>query len=723
MAFLNPAFLSALALAGIPLIIHLIRRRKLVVIHWAAMEFLRQSQKKQKRRLRIEELILLTLRMLIVALAVLAFARPVLRALGIPLLSNNTRVYAVIVLDNSYSMEYAGTDGKTSFERAQLAADDIVTHVLKQGDAVSVVLLSDKPEALVGAPSYDLKLVRQRILAAKVADRATDYLAGAQAVSRLLNASKNPVKEVYWLSDDQEAAWTESHKDSARVIWGALGKDARLTWTSVGPGTSDRENLAIQTPIVGRELVTPHLPTRIETRVVNSGSRPRNDVAVNLLIDGKPAGATRTSVPANGSAMVQFMPLFNTAGAHVGRIELADAKHADGLVRDNSASFVVRCRDRIRILLQDTHPMADSTRSESLYLLTAMAPNDAAASLSPKLHNGQSFGSLNLHDYDAIVITGVSGLSPNDRAVLSEFVRSGGGVLLLPGAETDPRRVSADLETSGLLPARIGARRTLPDENSITLHPDTIPANHAALGIFRDTSVMNLASPRFTAYYPLEPIADETNANATRVILRFSNGDPAFVEREVGLGKVIIGASPMGGAWNQLSLKPVFVPLVYQLLSYLGEGATSHRNLKQESPFFVSLLLTDANKPVRVTTPDNKTVSQNSVVGSQGVTFTYSSTGQAGVYRLSVVGSNRTDSFAVGLPTGESNLTYTDPGPAAEAAGFPSGRLVVAHTPSQMLASINRARYGAEVWRPLIWLIVPLLFLESLLAQVWGRRG
>src|SRR5579862_2276260 len=119
MSFLNPVFLGALALVGIPLLIHLIRRRKLKVVHWAAMEFLLQSQRKQKRRLRIEELILLALRMLIVALAALAFARPVLRALGVPLLGQNARVYAVIVLDNSFSMDQRGPDNRTSWQRAQ----------------------------------------------------------------------------------------------------------------------------------------------------------------------------------------------------------------------------------------------------------------------------------------------------------------------------------------------------------------------------------------------------------------------------------------------------------------------------------------------------------------------------------------------------------------------------------------------------------------------------
>src|SRR5260221_7515553 len=171
MSFLTPYFLYGIGLIGIPLLIHLIRRRKLKVIRWAAMDFLRQSQRKQKRRLRIEELILLALRMLIVALAALAFARPVLRALGVALLDQNASVYAVIVLDNSFSMDAQDSSGKRSFVRAQEAANSLLTNILKNGDAVSLVLLSDKPNDVVKVPSYDRSLVKQRVLAAQVSDR------------------------------------------------------------------------------------------------------------------------------------------------------------------------------------------------------------------------------------------------------------------------------------------------------------------------------------------------------------------------------------------------------------------------------------------------------------------------------------------------------------------------------------------------------------------------
>jgi hypothetical protein len=204
---------------------------------------------------------------------------------------------------------------------------------------------------------------------------------------------------------------------------------------------------------------------------------------------------------------------------------------------------------------------------------------------------------------------------------------------------------------------------------------------------------------------------------------RYSNGDPALVERRVGLGRVIISASSAGGVWNQMPLKPSYVPLVYQLISYLGEGAVSRRNLKQDEPLFVSLPLADANKSVRITDPAGQISSQNSVLDARGVTVTYNNTSRAGIYTVSVSGSHATDAFAVGLDTTESNLAPTDPAKAISQVGLPPARLTIAALPSQLLSTVNRARYGVEIWRAFLWAIIPLLFLESLLAQVFGRRG
>src|SRR5438552_17424994 len=74
--FLNPGYLAAAAaLVSAPIIIHLINRMRYKRLRWAAMEFLLKAQKRMRRRLIIEQLILLALRCLLVALVGLLVAR------------------------------------------------------------------------------------------------------------------------------------------------------------------------------------------------------------------------------------------------------------------------------------------------------------------------------------------------------------------------------------------------------------------------------------------------------------------------------------------------------------------------------------------------------------------------------------------------------------------------------------------------------------------------
>ncbi len=720
MTFLNPGMLGALALIGIPILIHLLRKKRVVVVRWAAMEFLRLSQERQKRRLRIEEIVLLALRCLIVLCVVMAFVRPVLRSLGIPIPGVNARVYAVVVLDNSFSMGLKGSDGKTSFQRAQSAAQEILSHVLKPGDAASLVFLSNKPEEGIGAPSYDLRLVQRRVLGAKPSTRATDYLETAKTVSRLLKASKIPAKEVYWITDDQANAWESSKRESAKSFWKEFGGLARLTWVSVGTDAKERNNLAVEPPILANQLVTPQLSARLEAQIDNFSDKSYSDLLVNLIVEGKKVGTTKVNLTPNGSATARFLYRFSQPRTYTGRIELQNPEDIDHLVTDNSAPFAVPVREQLKVLLIDPHPNPDPAHSESFYLLTAMAPSTETESIAPTLRTEDSLVGVNLRDYSAVIYANPSHISDADAALLTEYVKTGGGLMLFPSTATSPSALNSSLTNAGLLPANLATRKVLSDTDSLSLNPTSITGT--VLAPFKDTSLMDIGGARFTAYFPLE-LATDADLNSTLVLMKLSNGDPAFVERKVGQGRVILSAISGGTEGSQLPLRSSYVPLIYQLTSYLGAGVSSQRNLKQDEGLVLKLPLTDSGKPVQVTLPDGTTSSQNSVLNAQGVTFGFKNTSQTGIYRVQVQGSKTQEGFAVGLPSQESNLTYTDPSQAAAQAGVPSNNLAVITNVERLTASVQRSRFGVELWRPLIWLIVPLMLLESFLAQRFGRRG
>src|SRR3954454_19368199 len=101
--FANPALLWGAAAASLPIIIHLLNRRKFREMQWAAMRFLIAAMRKNSRRIRIEQWILLGIRTLLILLVVSAMAKPFLESLGaLPILAGQ-RTHNVLVLDGSLS--------------------------------------------------------------------------------------------------------------------------------------------------------------------------------------------------------------------------------------------------------------------------------------------------------------------------------------------------------------------------------------------------------------------------------------------------------------------------------------------------------------------------------------------------------------------------------------------------------------------------------------------
>lgn len=713
--FLNPSFLSALGLGALPILIHLIRRRRVKIVPWAAWDFLLQSRRKNRRKLRIEQLLLLALRVLIVCLAVLAFCRPLLRSVGLPLLAADARVHALIVLDNSYSMGYVH-DGKTDFQRAQETADMLLTRVLKQGDSVSIVLLSSKPDALLREPSYNLETARERIRTARLSDAATDYGATAVLSASLMRDSTARTKEVYWITDSQKSGFQEANQERDTAAWRDLTAQTRLTWINVAG--SDRENLSLEAPTFSREMVTPQSPVRLETVVHNNSRTARNGLMLNLTVDGKTEGSTRVDVPAGGTARAAFVYLFARPGIHTGSIALAQP---DALPRDNAVPFAVKVRETLKVLIVDPKPGASNAQDEAFYLTTALAPVGAteggSTAIQPTVQTGSKLTGTNLRAYDAVVITGMSEFTAEDRRVLEDFVRNGGGALLFPSPTTDVAKVNAALGGDALLlPATLGAKHVVPDENALSLNPATI--SHPALASFRDTNEINIGSAHFTTTYDLTlPDGDDT----VRVMCRYSGGQPAFVERRFGQGKLILAASTAGISGNNMPYKPAYVPMVHQLVAYLAAGPTAQRNLRLGDALTARFDVKESGKPIRLTLPDGQTILQKTVLGADGVTLTYPETTQAGLYRLGFSGNEVADAFAVQLPSNEANLLSLDDAQVQAAVG--AGKLQFARGGQDIVSTIQRTRRGTEIWRTLVLLVVPLLFLESFLAMRFGRRG
>src|SRR3954454_1337491 len=100
-AFLNPLMLFGLAAVSIPILIHLLSRRRYEVVDWGAMQFLKISET-TRRRFFIEELLLMLLRMGLIAVLVLALAAPYVESTVLARLGGRANRDIVLLFDGSY---------------------------------------------------------------------------------------------------------------------------------------------------------------------------------------------------------------------------------------------------------------------------------------------------------------------------------------------------------------------------------------------------------------------------------------------------------------------------------------------------------------------------------------------------------------------------------------------------------------------------------------------
>src|SRR5438270_11520415 len=206
MSFLNPILAwFGIAAVSVPILIHLLNKRKYDRVVWAAMRFLKVSVEQNQRRIQIEDVILLLLRCAVMALLGLALARPTLGCSN-PILGDRT-VTAVIVLDNSYSM--SATDGvKSRFDQAKIAADQVL-NTMPNGSAAAVVLASDLANSVIPEPTHDLTKVRRTIQEARLTSRGSNLYPSIKLALDTLKGRSTLRKEVYVFTDGQLVAWKQ----------------------------------------------------------------------------------------------------------------------------------------------------------------------------------------------------------------------------------------------------------------------------------------------------------------------------------------------------------------------------------------------------------------------------------------------------------------------------------------------------------------------------------
>ncbi|MFO0928731.1 MAG: BatA domain-containing protein [Gemmataceae bacterium] len=295
-AFLFGGPLSAAAVAGtavsIPVIIHLLNRRRFRIIEWAAIRFLLAAQRKNARRMRLEQLLLLVVRCLVLLLLVLAMASvtPWAEAVwrwanpegGKGVVAASTRTHRIVVVDGSFSMAVKSGES-TAFARARQMAEKIVEDGAGV-DGFSLVLMAAPPRRIVPEPSEDARKVTAEVRNLRLTHGNADLAGTLATVAGLLKASpgKYAAKEVYFVTDLQRSSWVPARPgDLAPSLQVFQETKAKAIFVDVGrDGVS---NLAVTGLELGEPVATTAAKVPILATIHNHGDS-RDDLAVRLFV-------------------------------------------------------------------------------------------------------------------------------------------------------------------------------------------------------------------------------------------------------------------------------------------------------------------------------------------------------------------------------------------------------------------------------------------------------
>jgi len=694
LTFVHPMMLWGLLVGTIPIIIHLLNRRRYRPYPWAAMRFLREAIRINAQRIRIEDLILMALRVLTFMLAALAFALPILGR-QVLLLGRQPHLCAVILLDDSYSMNYI--EGDTSrFERARTVAQELIGR-LKRGDSVSVILMSDRSRRLFREPTFDLDLAHDlvgRLECSYAASGAEKALALARED---LARARQPSHVVYLVSDFQKGMLegTACEKHLAAL------KEERADLVAIPVGEGYDSNLAVVGLETDAGVVAVAVPTMIHAGVHNYGQIVQQDYPVELFIDGKRRDRRWVTVPPNGQVDVTFLGDFREPGQHAVEVRLP----ADSLPTDNARYRVVEVRPKIPILLVSGETAIRGNVGATEYVGMALAPGWLVGEtdedhLSPTRLSPAMLRGSDLAQYPTVFLIDVPTLEAEDIAALDRYVRDGGGLMIVAGERLDTRFYNGDLYRNGqgLLPAQIVSPGFRTEEGECFLSPGGF--DHPVLSPFADRSHGDLSQIRFKRTLLLE-----ASTTASSVICKFSTGQPAIVERSFGKGRVMLLAYGIGRDWGDFIWKPTFLIFMRRATDYLMRREGEGLNLGVYETVTRFQRGGSAAVPITVADPTGETgvAEFESAIG--GARIQYSALNRPGIYRL-IAEQQLVGQFVANVDPRESEIGL----PPMGLVGTP-----LRHVPASNLTSASAASSpGSELWMTCLKAALMLMILEAL---------
>ena len=707
--FLNPWMLWALPAVGIPVLIHLLNRHRATTIEWGAMELLRRVMVYRSREIRLEDILLMLLRCLIVLLVVLAVARPTTRWLP---WAGKRDAGLVVALDGSLSMSHR-PGLRSRFDEAVEQARTIL-RTADLGQPVSLVLMGQQPRVLLRHTAYDPATVDAALAGLQPSAAPLNLDANLFELRTLVAELKAAQRELHLVTDAQATTFSRL-SDKARTLFRELAATGAVAHLVTLPGTNDENCGVTRLELVSGVLRVGAL-AQFQATVRNYGRADRNPGELTLFLNDQPVDKRAVErLPAGQSATVRFAAMLSRGGVNRLTARLAN----DALTADDQCHAVIHVRQVLRVLCGDGDPAERADAKAVTWVTTALSPTSFDRSETRPIVDQipwTKLGASRLPEYDTVVLVNVPDIPVEQAMALRKFVEQGGGLILVPGSNLKPdlfnrRFLDADAslspaEVTGVAEQAEMLHTGVPLDVELPAHPIVAPLASLPREI--------LTEARCYRYLRVRA------GKEVRVVLNLANDAPLLLERSIGRGKVLLWTSGIEPRWSNLAINPAFPILLQQAITQLTRQPFEIP-VTIPHPIVLPLPLLNSDRDVEITDPAGKKTTVRTQRRGGEVVLESGPTEQPGFYLLKTGADEPPLAVAVNTDPLECDVKVLS---ALDLTTALDGLSVRVLAPDRDLTrAVLEARRGHELGMSFLLAVIGLLAGEAWLARRYTKRA
>ena len=576
--FLSPFYLWGILGIGLPIMIHLLTRRRLNPIKFSAILFLRESQKRTMKQSRPNRLLLLLFRCLALIFLSLALSKPIFSFSETGKFISSAPAANVFILDNSYSMN-TKTGNATLYDDAVTALDTAIRKM--PGEYLLITAAAPVRTAL--GWTNKAEAVQKLLKVSQPSYGTTDIGKAVALASEQLESSSLKTKRIFILTDRAKNGW-KKEDFPAKIKEDILVKVIDFSGLQSGDNRAAIGNVTVL-PEFNRIL-------RVKASISNLLANKKIDrLPIAIWINGNKQSEAMIDLPPHGAVEKEF--LIPSGNVPIdGYIEIED----DALATDNRRYFTYQPDQKIAVLVVDGDPKTAANQSESFYLERALNPLSSSISdINPTVSTLNEFSQHDLHLFPVVMLCNVRDLPDNLVLELEKHVLHGGILFITLGDQVDVKFYNEKL--GNLLPVRI---ETLLEAKSDPFHFKLRADGHSVFKVFSAKSLKEMEGIRFNSLYKVEP----REGKEMTIPMNFGGQIPAVVETLAGKGKVILYTSSIDRDWNDFPIQPTFLPWIQRWVKYATHGmdASTRHDLLIGEPF------EEAGESMLVQTPAGKII-------------------------------------------------------------------------------------------------------------------